>query len=109
MQSCLREFEEHFYAPVCISMYNKDLETSLKSEDNRPDHDMRDHDALRDACHFLLLAADIIEPQTEAVVRLLFNEVPFFSSPRVKNLQAPQCKLPIANCFDYDERINRTI
>lgn len=75
MATCLREFQEHFYAPVCISMYNKDLEAALKSEDNRPDHDMRDHNALRDACQFLLIAATTLEGQVETVVRLLFNEV----------------------------------
>ena len=65
----------HFLAPVCVSMYNKDLEAALRSEDNRPEHDMRDHDALRDACHFLLIAADAVDLQRETIVRLLFNEV----------------------------------
>ena len=76
----MRELQEHFLAPACISMYNKDLEASLKSEDSRPEHDMRDHDALRDACQFLLIAADLVESQLETIVRLLFNEV---SRPRV--------------------------
>ena len=75
LESCLQELQMHFLAPVCVSMYNKDLEASLRSQDNRPDHDMRDHDALRDACYFLLIAADALELQREATIRLLFNEV----------------------------------
>lgn len=75
LESCLQELQMHFLAPVCVSMYNKDLEGSLRSEENRPEHDMRDHDALRDACQFLLIAADAVEGHRETIVRLLFNEV----------------------------------
>lgn len=75
MESCLQELQMHFFAPVCVSMYNKDLEASLKSEEDRPEHDLRDHDALRDACQFLLIAAEVLEGQRETIVRLLFNEV----------------------------------
>lgn len=75
LQGCLQELQMHFYAPVSISMYSRELEASLRSQDNRPEHDMRDHDALRDACQFLLIAADILEEQLETIIRLLFNEV----------------------------------
>lgn len=74
VRRCLQELQDHLCAPVCISMYNKDLEAALKSEDDRPEHDMRDHHSLRDACQFLLIAAEIIEEQQETIVRLLFNE-----------------------------------
>ncbi len=65
----------HFLSPVCVSMYNKDVEAALRSADSRPEHDMRDHDALRDGCQFLLIAAEVLQSQRETVVHLLFNEV----------------------------------
>ena len=75
LETCLQELQMHFLSPVCVSMYNKDVEAALRSADSRPEHDMRDHDALRDGCQFLLIAAEVLQSQRETVVRLLFNEV----------------------------------
>ena len=69
------EVQAHLLAPVCVSAYNKDLQARLRSDRDRPDQDMRDHDALRDACSFLLIAADALKGQQDAVARLVFNEV----------------------------------
>lgn len=57
-------------------------ETAAGSEGGRPEHDMRDHDALRDACAYLLLASDTLGDlaSQEAICRLLFNEVWLLSS-----------------------------
>ena len=75
IEMLFNEVQAHLLAPVCVSAYNKDLQARLKSDKDRPDHDMRDHDALRDACSFLLIAADALEGQHDAVARLVFNEV----------------------------------
>ena len=68
---------------------------AAESEGERPDHDMRDHNALRDACAFLLLASDTLRDlaSQEAVCRLLFNEVrkqPPTPSPGTLRFFAPQ-------------------
>lgn len=61
-------------APVGISMYNKDFEMELRSEDARPEHDLRDHDCLKDACQLLLIAADASSSLHEKAIRLLTCE-----------------------------------
>ncbi len=73
----LQEFQDHFQAPVSVSAYNRDLAAAMSGEGTRPEHDMRGHDALRDACAFLLLASDTLVDLAgqEAVCRLLYNEV----------------------------------
>lgn len=72
---CMEEMQLHFMSPVGISGYNKDFEVQLKSEDDRPQHDMRDHDCLKDACHLLLIAVDASAANYEKAFRLLSSEV----------------------------------
>lgn len=66
----LRNLQELFQAPTSVSLYNKGQELALSNS-------AMDHDGLRDACDFLVLASDALEglPTQEAIRRLLFNEV----------------------------------
>lgn len=78
MQLLLEEVQQHLLEPARVSSYDRGLQAQLCSEEDRPEHDMRDHEALKDACCFLLLAAEALEREREAIARLLFNEVPSF-------------------------------
>ena len=51
------------------------MQDAALSTDNRPEHQMRDHESLKDACCFLQIAAEACPNHRVAIVRLLFSLV----------------------------------
>lgn len=76
--------QDHFLEGAVLSAYNKAAQGRLHSESERPEHDMRDAEALKDACAFLLIVSGACPGQREAAGRLLFNLVSSHPSALVR-------------------------